>query len=247
MAHVPASIQTLEERAFNAWPALETVLVDGWVLRFAAGFTKRANSVNALRPKVGVAAMIGVAGPLYAAHGLPLVFRLSPLAGASADATLEAQGFRPLDETIVMVAPLADDLVVDQAVTIATAPEGGWCAGFAAANRVPAQHRATHDRMLAAIRFPAAFAGLSAGGEPLGFGLAVIERGMVGLFDITTRPEARRQGVARRLVASLMAHGRQLGAAHAYLQVVATNAPAIALYRWLGFAECYRYHYRIAP
>jgi ribosomal protein S18 acetylase RimI-like enzyme len=34
------------------------------------------------------------------------------------------------------------------------------------------------------------------------------------------------------------------GAAFAWLQVEADNEPAIALYRSIGFAEAYRYHYR---
>jgi len=43
-----AAVRGLEERAFNAWPALQTVLVDGWAFRWANGYTKRANSANAL-------------------------------------------------------------------------------------------------------------------------------------------------------------------------------------------------------
>jgi GNAT superfamily N-acetyltransferase len=131
-------------------------------------------------------------------------------------------------------------------VRIAAIPTPHWCDGFAAANQVPGARRAIHDRMLQAIRFPAAFATIERDGAPLGLGLAVAERGMVGLFDIVTAPHARRQGVARRLVEALLAWGRTERATGAYLQVVATNLPAITLYRSMGFAEAYRYHYRIA-
>lgn len=35
-----------EELQMNALPSLQTILYDGWVLRFAKGYTNRANSVN---------------------------------------------------------------------------------------------------------------------------------------------------------------------------------------------------------
>ena len=41
-------IRRLEELAFAGWPALESRDVAGWRLRFSGGYTKRANSINAL-------------------------------------------------------------------------------------------------------------------------------------------------------------------------------------------------------
>jgi hypothetical protein len=44
-------IRDLESKAFKAWPATETQANFGWVQRFAGGYTKRANSINAIEPK----------------------------------------------------------------------------------------------------------------------------------------------------------------------------------------------------
>jgi hypothetical protein len=41
-------IRTLEELSLNALPCLQQILDDGWVLRFAEGYTERANSVTPL-------------------------------------------------------------------------------------------------------------------------------------------------------------------------------------------------------
>ena len=246
-------VRGLEERAFNAWPALQTVVMDGWVLRFAHGYTKRANSVNAWHPSVDAGHVAMTAAPLYAAQGLPLVFRLSPLAGTGADADLFARGFTRADETIVMTTQLGANArnasagLVDTDVTIAAHPTSEWLAGFVAANAVPNRHHTTLSAMLAGLRLPAAFATLTVNGEAVGYGMAVAERGMVGVFDIVTVAAARRQGVGLRVVNALLAWGQAQGATQAYLQVVAENAPALRLYRALGFTEAYRYHYRIAP
>ena len=41
-------VRQFEEISNNAWPALQTIHYDGWILRFANGVTKRSNSVNML-------------------------------------------------------------------------------------------------------------------------------------------------------------------------------------------------------
>jgi ribosomal protein S18 acetylase RimI-like enzyme len=177
-----------------------------------------------------------------------VIVRLTPLADTGADAMLAARDFARADETIVMTAPLGDAVVgPDPNVTITAATTPEWLTGFAAANGVPAARRAIHDAMVAKIDAPVGFAQLETDGTPVAWGIAVVERGFAGLFDIVTAPDARRQGAGRRLVGHMLHWARGAGAASAYLQVVATNSPAISLYRGIGFAEAYRYHYRIAP
>ena len=100
------TIRQTEERGFNAWPALQTRLMDGWVLRFADGYTKRANSINAWRPTQPLTGILETADALYADQNLPLIVRLSPLAGAHTDAELAARGYALCDRTYVMSGPV---------------------------------------------------------------------------------------------------------------------------------------------
>jgi len=83
------------------------------------------------------------------------------------------------------------------------------------------------------------------GGDPVACGLAVVERELVGLFDIFTRADARNAGHGAAIVQGLLAWAATGGATRAYLQMVEENTAAAALYRGLGFDEIYRYWYRI--
>ncbi|QQS10562.1 MAG: GNAT family N-acetyltransferase [Rhodospirillales bacterium] len=248
----PGDVEILEHLAFNAWPALRVVVQGGWILRFADGYTKRANSVNALRHETGGQAgalerRIDDAAALYARQDVPCVFRLSPLMDPGVDAALAGRGFTRIDETIVMRAALSG-APAPGGVEIAAARSSAWSRGYMAFNGVPPALQTVHDRMLGAIVPEAGFAtAMDAAGATAAFGLGVVEARHVGLFDIVSDPAKRRAGHGRRVVEGLMTWGRSRGATHAYLQVAATNARAITLYDALGFAEAYRYHYRVPP
>jgi ribosomal protein S18 acetylase RimI-like enzyme len=237
-------VQELEELALNAWPARQSVLFGGWVFRISGGFTKRANSANAIHPTAPFEDVRAAAETLYARHSLPAIFRVSPLAGAEADRDLERAGYQVFDPSLVMTAPL-EQSGLGAEVDITEAPTGPWLDGIAAANAVTEGQRKSHDLMVSLIPMQTAFGTLRHGGEAVGFGLAVREGDYVGLFDIVVSPAARGRGRGLALTEALLGWGRGAGASQAYLQVRADNEAACRLYTRLGFRCAYRYHYRV--
>ena len=246
---VPAAlVRALEERAFNAWPAHQTVFHRGWVFRLSGGYTKRANSVNALVPGTPFDGVREAAAALYARHGLPAVFRISPLAPAEADQELADAGYQHFDPSLVLHRPLAPGSVPrpDRTTVVSNSPSPAWLEGFAAANGVAPHHRNLHRSILDAIAHPVGYAlQHDAQGHAVGFGLAVLERGAVGLYDLAVAPEHRGGGRGRALVQALLHWGMQAEATSAYLQVRAQNTPALRLYESMGFKTAYGYHYRV--
>jgi GNAT superfamily N-acetyltransferase len=236
----------LERRAFRAWPALDTRTTGGWVQRLSGGYTKRANSINALEvdDRLTSDAKAALEAP-YREANLPPVWRLTPLAPAGTDALLGEAGYRRIDESLVQRAPIDGRFVLDPEVRVAAAPSDDWLAGFAALSPVPPQHRETMARMLRSIAAPVGFASVEDDGRPVAFALGVADGDHVGLFDVLVAPQARRRGLARRLTQSIGAWGRDHGARFAYLQVVASNAAALPLYADLGFETVYSYAYRV--
>lgn len=238
-------VRRLEELAFRGWPALESLDLDGWRLRFSGGYTKRANSINALRPDASTG--IDALESAHRARGLPPVWRLSPLAPPAIAGLLAARGYRTIERSLMQRCPLHEGFRTDPEVAIHPAPTPAWIEAFSAHSPVRAEHRAAMERMLAAIARPAGFAFVEKSGRPMAMAIGAVEGDHMGLFDVLVMPEARRQGLARRVTESLYAWAWKRGARFAYLQVVATNAAAMPLYEAQGFRTVYAYEYRVPP
>jgi ribosomal protein S18 acetylase RimI-like enzyme len=147
---------------------------------------------------------------------------------------------------VVLHRPLAGLAKPSGGATVMSAATDAWLEGFANANGVALHHRALHRTTVQAIAHPTAFAVLhTPEGQPVGFGLAVMERGAVGLYDLAVAPAHRGCGRGRVLVEALLHWAAEAGATSAYLQVRAQNAAALRLYEGLGFKTAYGYHYRV--
>ena len=248
----------VEEASLNAWPAMHQMLVDGWLLRFAKGFTKRANSVVPLYPPAGsslaeIAEKVKFCENLYARERLRTIFRLTSIgtnqrSHQSLDEYLEARGYEHRDPTLVMTAPLIER---EASIGMRLLSLGEWLDVYGRLSGLPEKNRpktrALHGAILRGMPQPCAYAVIGDPANPLACGLGVLEQELLGLFDVVTSKTARRRGHGRALVTGLLAWGWQQGASQAYLQMTKDNHPARALYDSLGFDELYGYWYRVSP
>jgi ribosomal protein S18 acetylase RimI-like enzyme len=130
-------------------------------------------------------------------------------------------------------------------VTLAAAFDAGWFDLYCVGEEAPPAQAAVRQAILQRITQPSAYATVHRDGAPIAVALGVTEGAWLGVFNVVTLPAYRRQGAARALLAALAAWAQDQRATRAYLQVMARNTPAQALYAGLGFATAYSYHYRV--
>jgi ribosomal protein S18 acetylase RimI-like enzyme len=242
----------LEELSMNAWPALQTVLKDGWVLRFSDGYTKRGNSVNPIYPsaecmdEVQFLRKIGVCEKYFTERLLNPVFKMTAVAPGHLEPILNNEGYQTIDHTSVQVLPLRNPFdSVDRGVTISTEFSEAWLEDYTRLNMVNDFNRAILRRILQQIVPVHGFISLLETDRVVACGMGVIEDGWIGLFDIVVDSRYRQCGYGERLIRNLLKFGLNNGAHQAYLQVVKNNIPALKLYEKLGFVEDYSYWYRM--
>lgn len=242
----------VEEMMMNAWPALRTVVHDGWFVRFANGYTKRANAVYPLYGGQGAVeqcdAKIQTVERLYAEQGQPAIFKLTDDPGQAAlDERLVALGYEKEGLTAILTRSLADvEEPAVHTVEMSLKATERWLSSYAEmVDMREALARETLKQIVGGIMQPTCFFTLYEGGRDIACGSAVLERNYVGLYDIATAPAYRNQGYGKQLVLNILRWARMNGASNAYLAVVLDNKPAVKLYSNAGFSETYRYWYRV--
>ncbi len=247
----PALLARVEEAALNASAPPQQRWIDGWLLRHSPGKAKRSRSVNPVadgqRP---LAQRFADCERVMREAGLPLIFRITPFARpAGLDDWLAGQGMVRFEDTRTMVAPSIGEpplgLPVGLRLEAADAPTYADVIG--ALRGSSARQREAHAERIAMSPVPYRAWLLRDGEAVCACAQFVVDGDLVGLYDVFTAPAARGRGLATALCATLLGRARAAGARTAYLQVDATNAPARQVYRRLGFADAYAYHYRGWP
>ena len=242
-------IRTIEELSMNAWPALQTTLYDGWVLRFARGYTRRSNSINPIYSStLNPDQKIQQCEKIYHDQGLDVIFKMtSACQPVNLDEILAQRGYQADAHTGVHLLDLNDWQPALTTAQLSGEVSGAWLSAFCRMSRVDAVFQPVLEKMLASIFQQHCFASIQVDGNPAACGLGVVQDGWIGFYDIVTDARYRRCGLGRQIMHSLLSWGVQQGARRAYLQVMLNNAPALGLYAGLGFKEQYRYWYRVIP
>ena len=77
-------------------------------------------------------------------------------------------------------------------------------------------------------------------GRIVAYGVLMLAPGEAQLLNLSVVPDARRDGLGSELLARFLDDARRLGAEQVFLEVRASNAPAIALYARAGFERVAR-------
>ena len=243
-----AAVARIERASLWAWPPRRTAGVSGWLLRSGETATRRQNSVQtvAFSGELPVDRAIERVEAWYVEQNRVACFQLNQESQpAELDDVLAARRYRLVAPSEVLVRAL-DKAMPEPADVTLEGRATAFVMQALADPHWPSAERAARATLFARIRRPMTFAVRTVGGVPTAGGLAVVDGPLVGIFAMRTAVTAQRAGHGRAVLDRLLAWGRAMGAATAYLQVDCANEPATHLYRTAGFRRLYGYHYRVA-
>jgi N-acetylglutamate synthase len=243
-------IKKIEELSMNAFPALSTVLVNGWILRFSNGYAKRANSVNPIyNCSIDIAENIEICEEMYKGKHLDTVFKLTESEDSfKIDEILEQRGYTYDAKTNIMQRNIQAYQITNaekQGVVIYNELRDEWFEAFVSMNKASEKNAIILKKLLEGLIPNAYYACIIDSGRIEAVGLGVAERGYIGMFDICVHENQRRKGLGTKLMKNLIYRGSEEGCIFSYLQVVDANEGAKILYDKLGYEKQYSYWYRV--
>ena len=241
----------VEEVCLNAWPALQEIHYDGWLIRLADGQTRRVNSVNVIGTStLPIGEKIAYCESVYRRHNLPACFRLLSTTASTLGASLALHGYRSEGETRTLFmnfaecppAEGADDVELTGGV-----PTSEWMSARARFVGLRPGERTKIEKILQQLALPAIFVAVRENGVIRSLAKGAVHDGIVCLNMVATDPAHLRRGFSRSCLGAILNWAvDEHGARGACLQVETNNASGIRLYQSLGFAhELYRYDYRV--
>ena len=247
-------LSRVEDAGLNASAPPQQRWLDGWLVRYLPGKARRARCINAITAgRLPFESKLKLAAAVYREAGLPMIFRLHRFTQpAGLDEILASSGYAVVDHTRVLLCtqlPSTKGLALPEGLRWARLDGAAFAEAVGALRGSPAEHRASHALRLQ--HSPVPYEGFAVVREVddsvVACGQFAREGELVGLYDVFTHESMRSRGLASHICERMLSVSALQGAKIAYLQVDAQNKPALAVYRRLGFAEGYQYHYRECP
>lgn len=238
--------EQLEGLSDRSMPGTNRRRLGDWRLRGDRGSTGRANSAWPTgEPALSTSDAVDEVERWYESLQLRPGFQMYSGTHPDLTAELDRRGYLEVPGAILMTMAI-DDLTTDPRTSAGDAPtmviESSPSHEFeelvGQPNRVLEMKSTPLRQLFLTLSGP--------DGDTLGGGRATLDGRWMGISAMKTVPEARRTGVAQRVLWSLAEHGRHHGADRMWLQVMDDNDPARQLYTKAGMCEAHRYHYRFA-
>lgn len=243
----PALISTVEQLSFNAQPCFRTIHYDGWILRIADGYTRRANSVNPLYySSLPLEEKIEWCEKIYNQFKLKTAFKITDFVHpANLDQFLEEKQYSTDALTSVQLCHLDKiNLQLSPDIKWKDEPDQNFLVDYIQLNHIPPEKLSSLAKMHRLIPFPKIYAYKLTDEEIIACGLGVKERDYLGIFGVAVKPEFQGKGWGWKIMNSLLSWGKSNSCQYSYLQVFAHNHPALKLYQKLNYIEQYKYWYR---
>lgn len=231
-------VEELTRITSRGWPAIESVPLGEWELRSSGRFTGRANSV-AVHGSSGMPiddALTRVR-EFYAERSQPALAQV--VVGSTHEQSFTSAGWEPMEGyyggAVVQVADLDPAYPADPQGRIADSVDDEWLGHYGRVNDPQAAR--------AVLEGPEQVAFVSIGEPTVAIGRIVVTGEWAGIACVEVVPDARRQGLAKRIVDTALAWAVEHGADKAYLQTMRSNDAALALYAPYGFVDHHDYRY----
>jgi N-acetylglutamate synthase len=227
-----SQIRALEQAAAAAWPGVEHVWLDGWLLRAGHGATLSANSALPL----GISAHVGTIPAIVAWYDQR---NLTPWLAAPDRLLRLPPGLAGAHAERVLVCDLSDASArePDASITFSARPDAAWLRIHG--GKIPV------DVLTAVVDGELAFGAHPSGGVARA---AVTDAPdgtrWVGLSEVRAVDDQSAAVPAARLCEALLTWGAQRGASRGYLRVHEADATAMA--ESLGFRPHHRTRYFLA-
>lgn len=241
-------IHFIEELSINAWPSIHTYHYDGWLLRYANGYSKRANSILPLYDETyQLPQKVSFCREFYSSRNLPTIFKLtSNLKHQKIDQYLCAKQYLKLDETRVMLNDISNKSCVNNNnILVQNSLSSQWIDNYISCAKINSYNVFnTLQAMLSKVVGETIWLTYIHNRIAVGCVYGVIDRGYLGVYNVYVSKQFRGQGFGEAIVTQLFHEAQKRNIHKTYLQVLLKNEVANNLYNKLGYTEVYKYWYR---